>query len=126
MVSGRIVRFLVDENDRSSRARCWRKSTRAVSRPGERRAGQARCGEAELKRQEADLARLRIEVPDSDRDCQAQPGDGRQGRRRRRTQALKLTEDEVEKGIEEAAAGVEAAKADLVLAEQEYDRFTSL
>jgi membrane fusion protein (multidrug efflux system) len=40
--------------------------------------------------------------------------------------ALKLTEDEVEKGIEEAQAGLEAAKADLVLAQQEYTRFTTL
>ena len=40
--------------------------------------------------------------------------------------ALKLTEDEVEKGIEQAQAGLEAAKADLVLAQQEYTRFTNL
>src|SRR5260370_24222867 len=41
-------------------------------------------------------------------------------------QALKLTKDEVEHGIEEARAGLEAAKADLVLAEQQYTRFTGL
>src|SRR5262249_4014907 len=40
--------------------------------------------------------------------------------------ALRLTQDVVEKGIEEAQAGLEAAKADLVLAQQEYTRFTTL
>ncbi len=40
--------------------------------------------------------------------------------------ALKLTEDEVEKGIEQAQAGLDAAKADLVLAQQEYTRYTNL
>jgi membrane fusion protein (multidrug efflux system) len=39
---------------------------------------------------------------------------------------MKLTQDEVEQGIEEGRAGVAAAKADLVLAEQEYTRFTNL
>jgi membrane fusion protein (multidrug efflux system) len=44
----------------------------------------------------------------------------------RAKQALKLTEDEVEHGIEEAQAGLEAARADLVLAQQEYTRYTNL
>src|SRR5262249_58606453 len=41
-------------------------------------------------------------------------------------EALKLTEDEVEKGIDEAKAALAATKADLVLAEQEYTRYTNL
>ena len=40
--------------------------------------------------------------------------------------ALELTQDDVEKGIDEAAAGLEASKADFVLAEQEFSRFTNL
>src|SRR5262249_60119965 len=41
-------------------------------------------------------------------------------------EALKLTEDEVEHGIDEAKASLAASKADLVLAEQEYTRYTNL
>ena len=41
-------------------------------------------------------------------------------------EALKLTQDEVEHSIEEAQAGLEAATADLVLAQQEYVRYTNL
>src|SRR5262249_17748384 len=40
--------------------------------------------------------------------------------------ALKLTQDEVDRGIDEAKAALEAADADLVLAGQEYDRYTAL
>ena len=43
----------------------------------------------------------------------------------RAKEALKLTKDEVEHGIEEAQAGLDVAKADLVLAQQEYTRFTN-
>ena len=39
---------------------------------------------------------------------------------------MKLTEDEVVHGIDEARAGLAAAKADLVLAGQEYTRYTNL
>ncbi len=44
----------------------------------------------------------------------------------RAKEALRLTTDEVEKGILAAQAGVELAQADLVLAGQEYERFTAL
>src|SRR5262249_43278751 len=40
--------------------------------------------------------------------------------------SLRLTKDEVEHGIEEAQATLDATSADLVLAEQEYTRFTNL
>ncbi len=39
---------------------------------------------------------------------------------------MKYTRNEVAKGIDEAQAGVAAAKADLALAGQEYERFTTL
>ena len=41
-------------------------------------------------------------------------------------EALKLTRDEVEKDIDEARAGVKAARASLTLAELEYGRFSRL
>ncbi len=85
----------------------------------------ANTAQAELRRQEAGLARLRLEVPIqveiARRSLAAAQAD-----QARAQDALKLTEDEVEKGIEEAQAGLEAAKADLVLAQQEYTRFTIL
>ena len=37
-----------------------------------------------------------------------------------------LTEDDVEKGIDEARAGVKAAKADLLMAVCDHTRFTNL
>ena len=39
---------------------------------------------------------------------------------------MRLTRDDVEKGIDEARAGVKAAQASLTLAELEYGRFTRL
>jgi membrane fusion protein (multidrug efflux system) len=83
------------------------------------------ASEAELRRQEAALARLRLEVPIqieiSQRSVAAAKAD--EGRAQ---EALKLTGDEVESGIEEARAGLDAATADLVLAQQEYTRYTNL
>jgi membrane fusion protein (multidrug efflux system) len=81
--------------------------------------------QAELRRQEGALARLRLEVP-IQIDI-ARRGFAAAGADQARAQdALNLTGDEVATGIEEAQAGLEAARADLVLAEQEYTRYTSL
>ncbi|HEV3025333.1 MAG TPA: HlyD family efflux transporter periplasmic adaptor subunit, partial [Pirellulales bacterium] len=81
--------------------------------------------QAELRRQEAALARLRDEVPIqieiAIRSVAAAKADQARAR-----EGLRLTEDEVEKGIDEAQAGLEAAEADLLLAQQEFTRFTSL
>ena len=62
---------------------------------------------------------------DPDRDC---PAHVRRGRlhRGKAEESLKYTRDEVEKGIDEARAGVKAAQASLTLAELEYARFTRL
>jgi hypothetical protein len=79
--------------------------------------------QAELHRQEAAVARLRLEVPIqiaiAARSLAASVADQARAR-----DALKLTGDEVEKGIEEAQAGLEAAKADLVLAQQQLTAAT--
>ena len=46
--------------------------------------------------------------------------------RGRAEESVRLTRDDVEKGIDEARAGVKAAQASLTLAELEYGRFTRL
>src|SRR6266550_1618469 len=126
MVSGRIVRFLVDENDSVEQEQII---AEIDPEPYSDRVNIAQAkldsAAAELKRQEADLERLRVEVPIqieiARRSLAAAEAD-----RAKAEEAVKLTRDEVEKGIEEARAGVAAAQADFVLAEQEHDRFTSL
>jgi membrane fusion protein (multidrug efflux system) len=126
MVSGRIVRFLVDENDSVQQGDIIAEID-AVPYQDRVNVAQARLAgaTAELKRQEADLARLRIEVPIqieiARRTLAAAEADHAKAE-----QSLKLTRDDVEKGIDEAQAGVSASQADFLLSEQEFDRFTSL
>jgi membrane fusion protein (multidrug efflux system) len=125
-VSGHIVRFLVEENDRVEPGQVMAEIDPVPYRDQVNIArSKFETAQADLRRQEAALARLRLEVPIqieiARRALAAALAD--QGRAK---DALKLTEDEVEDGIDEAKAGLEAAKADLVLAEQEYTRYTSL
>jgi membrane fusion protein (multidrug efflux system) len=125
-VSGHIVRFLVEEDDRVEQGQVLAEidpvSYRDQVNIAQSKVATAR---AELRRQEASLARLRQEVPIqieiARRSLAAAQADQSKAK-----ESLKLTQDEVEKGIEEAQAGLEAAKADLVLAQQEYTRYTNL
>src|SRR5262249_34217069 len=125
-VSGHLVRFSVEDNDHVKQGQVLAEIEpvpyRAQVNIARSKVSTAR---AELHRQEAALARLRQEVPiqiDIARRSFAAAG----ADQARAQDALKLTEDEVEKGIEEVRAGLEAAQADLVLAEQEYTRYTNL
>src|SRR5262249_34528072 len=125
-VSGHLVRFLVEENDRVEQGQVLAEIDAVPYRDQVDLArSKVEGAEAELRRQEAALARLRMEVPIqieiSRRSLAAAKAD-----EARAKQALKLTEDEVGHGIEEAQAGLEAAKADLLLAQQEYTRYTNL
>lgn len=125
-VSGHLVRFLVEENDTVQQGQVLAEIDPIPYRDQvELSRSKVEGAEAELRRQEAALARLRIEVPIqieiARRSLAAAKAD-----EARAKQALKLTEDEVEHGIEEAQAGLEAAQADLVLAQQEYTRYTNL
>jgi membrane fusion protein (multidrug efflux system) len=125
-VSGRIIQFLADENDRVTQGQVlaeldptpYRDKVN-VSRT------QLEAARAELARQRADLDRVRKEVPIqieiAKRSAAAALAD-----RARAEESLKYTRDEVEKGIDEARAGVKAAQASLTLAEIEYGRFTRL
>ena len=125
-VSGHLVRFLVEENDRVEQDQVLAEIDPVTYRDQvELARSKVEGAEAELRRQESALERLRLEVPIqieiAKRSQAAATVD-----EARALQALKLTEDEVEHGVEEARAGLEAAKADLVLAQQEYTRYTGL
>jgi len=126
LVSGRIVRFLVEENDRVEKGQVL---AEIDSIPYRDKVNVARAqfdaARAELVRERADLDRVRKEVPIqieiARRTFAAAEAD-----RARAEESLKLTRDDVEKGIDEARAGVKAARASLTLAELEYARFTRL
>ncbi len=125
-VSGHLVRYLVDENDRVEQGQLLAEIDPVPYRDQVELAHSKLDGaEAELRRQQAALDRLKLEVPIqieiSRRSLAAAHAD-----QARAKAALKLTIDSVEKGVEEAQAGLAAAKADLVLAEQEYTRFSTL
>jgi membrane fusion protein (multidrug efflux system) len=125
-VSGHLVRFHVEENDRVKQGKVLAEIDPVPYLDQVKIAeGKVDTAVAELHRQEAALARLRLEVPlqiaIACRTLEAAQADEARAR-----QALKLTEAEVEHNIEEARAGLEAAKADRVLAEQQYTRFTGL
>lgn len=125
-VSGHLVRFLVEENDRVEQGQVLAEIDPVTYRDQVELARSKMTGaEAEQRRQEAALARLRLEVPIQIEIARRTLATAQADQAKARD-AQKLTEDEVEKGIEEAQANLEAARADLVLAQQEYTRFTNL
>jgi membrane fusion protein, multidrug efflux system len=125
-VSGHIVRFLVEENDRVQQGQVvaeidpvpYRDQV-AVAR------AKLDTAEAELRRQQEALARLKIDVPLQIEVAKRTEATARADRAKA-DEALKLTREEVARGIDAARAELDAAKADYVLAKQEYDRFTAL
>jgi len=125
-VSGHLVRYLVEENDRVEQGQMLAEVDPIPYRDQvEMARGKVETAEAELRRQEAALERLKLEVPlqveIAKRTLAASLTDHAKAQK-----SLELTRDDVEKGIDEAVAGLEASKADLVLAEQEFSRFTNL
>jgi membrane fusion protein (multidrug efflux system) len=125
-VSGHIVRFLVEENDKVQQGQVLAEIDPVPYRDQVNIArSKVETARAELRRQEAALDRLRLEVPIQIEIARRSLATA-QADQARAKEALKLTEDEVEKGIEEAQASLEASQADLVLAQQEYTRFTTL
>jgi membrane fusion protein, multidrug efflux system len=126
MVSGRIVRFVVEENDAVERGQVLAEVDPVPYRDKVSVASaKLDSAKEELLRQQADLARLRREVPIhveiARRSLAAAVAD-----RSKAEESLKLTEDDVERGIDEARASLKASRADQVLAQQEYSRFTNL
>jgi membrane fusion protein (multidrug efflux system) len=126
MVSGRIVRFHVEENDAVKQGQVLLEIDPIHYRDQvEQARGKLDLAGAELKRQEAALAKLKKEVP-LQIDVAKQTLVAAQTDEARAKDSLKLTTDEVNKTIDEAKAAVEVAKANLTLARQEYDRWTTL
>jgi membrane fusion protein, multidrug efflux system len=126
LVSGRLMRYLVDENDEVLKGQVVAEIDPIPYRDKVNIAkAQLDSAQAELARQNADVDRVRKEVPiqiEIARRTFAAAG----ADRAKAEEALKLTRDEVEKGIDEARAGVKAAQSSLKLAELEYNRFTRL
>jgi membrane fusion protein (multidrug efflux system) len=126
MVSGRLVRFLVEENESVQQGQVLAEIEPVHYRDQvELARGKLDLAQAELKRQEASLAKLEKEVP-LQIDIARQNLVSAQTEESRAQETLKLTTDEVHKTIDEAQAAVAVSKANLTLARQEYDRFTQL
>src|SRR5262249_53335965 len=125
-VSGHIVGFLVEENERVEQGQVLAEIDSVTYRD---QVAVARAkldtAETELRRQQESLARLKIDVPLQIEVAKRGEAAARADRAKA-DEALKLTREEVAQGIDEARAGLDAAKADYALAKQEYDRFTAL
>jgi membrane fusion protein (multidrug efflux system) len=126
LVSGRLIRYLVEENDRVDQGQIvaevdpipYRDKVNVTR-------AQHDTALAELARQRADLERVRKEVP-IQIEIARRTFAAAQADRAKAEEALKLTRDDVEKGIDEARAGLKASRASLTLADLEYTRFTRL
>jgi membrane fusion protein (multidrug efflux system) len=126
MVSGRIISFLADENDRVEKGQILAEID-PIPYKDKVDLAQSKfdASAAELERQRADLDRLRKEVPIHVEIARRTLASAKADRARAEA-SLEYTSDEVEKSIDEARAGLKAARADLTLAEEEYGRFTRL
>jgi membrane fusion protein (multidrug efflux system) len=125
-VSGRVVRITADENDRVKGGQVLAEIDPTPYRDQvEVAKAKLATAEAEVKRQELALARLRIDVP-LQIEIARRTRDAARADRAKADESLKVTEDEVERGIDEAKAARDAATADLALAQIEYDRFAEL
>jgi len=126
LVSGHLVRYLVQEHDAVAAGQLlaeidpvpYRDQVNLLT---------ARLAVAEAQRaaEEATLVRLQAEVPveiavTKSALAAAQAEEGRDN------ESLKFTTADVEKAIDEAAASLEASRAALTLAEEEYRRFSTL
>jgi membrane fusion protein (multidrug efflux system) len=125
-VSGHLVRFSVQDNDHVEQGQVLAEIDPVPYRAQVNIArSKVSAARAELRRQEGALARLRLEVP-IQVDIARRTLAAAEADQARAEDSLKLTAEEVTTGVEEARAGLEAAEADLVLATQEYTRYTSL
>jgi membrane fusion protein (multidrug efflux system) len=126
MVSGHIVRILVEENDQVEQGQVLAEIEPVHYQDQVAQAlGKLELADAELKRQEADLAKLKKEVP-LQIDVTRQSLEGARTEEGRAELTLTLTTAEVTAMIDEAQAAVEVARANVTLAKQEFDRFTEL
>jgi membrane fusion protein, multidrug efflux system len=125
-VSGHLVRYLVEENNHVEQGQLLAEIDPVPYRDQvELARSKVDAAEVELRRQQAGLERLKQEVP-IQIEISRRTHAAAQADQARAKEVLKLTSDSVEKGVEEAQAGLAAADADLVLAQQEYTRFSTL
>jgi membrane fusion protein, multidrug efflux system len=126
LVSGRIVRFLAEEDDRVVQGQILAEIDSIPYRDEVNVArAQLDSALAELDRQRADLSRTRKEVP-IQVEIARRTFASVVAERARAEESLKLTEDDVEKGIDEARAELKADNADLVLALADHARIANL
>jgi membrane fusion protein, multidrug efflux system len=125
-VSGHVIRFTADENDKVETGQVLAEIDPTPYRDQvELAKAKLATAEAELKRQEISLSRLKIDVP-LQIEIAKRTLAGSQAEHGKAAESLKVMADEVERGIEEATAFSDAAKAELALAQIEYDRFAEL
>ncbi len=125
-VSGHLIRYLVEENDRVEQGQLLAEIDPVPYRDQvEVARSKVEAAAAELKRQESALERLKLEVPLQVEIAERNSAAAVAGLAKSRL-ALKLTTDDVDKAVEEAKAALDAATADALLAEQEFVRFTNL
>ncbi|MGP0062848.1 MAG: biotin/lipoyl-binding protein [Isosphaeraceae bacterium] len=125
-VSGRIVQFLVEEDDRVVQGQVVAEVDPIPYRDKVNLArAQLAASLSELNRQNAELARTRKEVPIQTEIARRSFATA-EADRAKAAESLKLTEDDVEKGIEEAHAGLKVVNSELVLARADHVRFSIL
>src|SRR5262245_41178729 len=125
-VSGRIVRFLVQEHDVVQQGQLlveidpvpYREQVELLTA----KLGVAR---AQLAAEESALAVLRAQVP-YEIDMASKAALAAKALQAKDDEDLKFITEDVEKGIKEARAALQAAKAAFVLAEEDYKRFSKL
>ncbi len=119
MVSGHIIRYLVEENDTVKQGNPLAEIDATSYQD------QVNVARAQLETAQAQLYRLNEEVPVqieiARRTLVAAQADHAKAQ-----EAQRLTKDEVDRTIDEANAALAAAKADQTLAQVEYDRYTNL
>lgn len=125
-VSGRIVRVFADEGDRVERGRVVAEIDATPYKDKVNLASsRLDATKRELARQLADLTRLEHEVP-IQIEIAKRALETAVASRAKAESSVVLTEDDVEKGIDEGRAGVKAAKADFLMALHDQKRYTNL
>ncbi len=126
LVSGRVVRFLADEGDHVVKGQVLAEIDPIPYRDRVNVArAQVDSALAELDRQRADLARNRKEVP-IQIEIARRTFASSESDRAKAEESLRLTVDDVDKGIDEARAELKAVQADLILALADHARISNL
>jgi membrane fusion protein (multidrug efflux system) len=118
-VSGHIVRFRVEENDRVKQGDVLAEIDPTLYQD------QVDVAQSQLEAAQAQLDRLKEEVP-IQIEIARRTLAAAQAEHAKAVEVQRLTKDEVDRTIDQANAALAAAKADQTLAQIEYDRYTNL